>query len=395
MKILFSIAAIILCLSMLIFPKETFEAASMGLNTWFTVVFPSLLPFFIMAELFTSLGIVHFISILLEPIMRPLFNLPGSAAFVVSMGYTSGFPIGAALTASLRSQKLCTRLEGERLISFTNNASPLFIFVAVAVGLFRQPTLGIILAIAHYGTNLFIGLVSKYFTRNDPEKLNEQVNKSNLLIRSLEAMFKAQKNDGRPIGKLLGDAVSKSIISLTAIGGFIILFAVIIRLLSLLGVINVLVKILAFIFTPLGFSHDLISAFSTGFFEMTLGAKMASESSAPLQQQIIAASMILAWGGLSVHAQILSMISNTDLRFFPFIIARIAHMILSGLLVMLLFKTQPATFIELPVTTSPTLSGYVLIPFVISLLSLLLPLFIVFFLFILLKTTWLIFRIKR
>jgi sporulation integral membrane protein YlbJ len=367
----------------------------MGLNTWLTVVFPSLFPFFIMAELFIGLGIVHLISILLEPIMRPLFNLPGSAAFVVSMGYTSGFPIGAALTANLRNQKLCTRLEGERLISFTNNASPLFIFVAVAVGLFRQPTLGITLAIAHYGTNLFIGLVSKYFTRNDPEKINEQVNKSNLLIRSLEAMFKAQKNDGRPIGKLLGDAVCKSIISLTAIGGFIILFAVIIRLLSLLGVIHVLVKILTLIFAPLGFSHALISAFSTGFFEMTLGAKMASESSAPLQQQIVAASMILAWGGLSVHAQILSMISNTDLRFFPFIIARIAHMILSGLLVMLLFKTQPATFIELPVTTSPTLSGYVLIPFVISLLSLLLPLFIVFFLFILLKTTWLIFRIKR
>jgi nucleoside recognition membrane protein YjiH len=94
MKILLPLGTIMLCLSMLIFPKETYEAATLGLNTWWTIVFPSLLPFFIIAELFLGLGVVHFISILLEPVMRPIFNLPGSAAFVVALGYSSGFPVG-------------------------------------------------------------------------------------------------------------------------------------------------------------------------------------------------------------------------------------------------------------------------------------------------------------
>ena len=44
-----------------------------------------------------GMGVVHFIGVLMEPLMRPLFNVPGTGAFVLAMGIASGYPLGAAL----------------------------------------------------------------------------------------------------------------------------------------------------------------------------------------------------------------------------------------------------------------------------------------------------------
>jgi nucleoside recognition membrane protein YjiH len=48
------------------------------------------------------------------------------------MGLASGYPIGAKITGNLRREKLCTQVEGERLIAFCNTADPLFVIGAVA-----------------------------------------------------------------------------------------------------------------------------------------------------------------------------------------------------------------------------------------------------------------------
>lgn len=396
MRIVLPISAIILCISMIIFPKETFEAASMGLTTWWTIVFPSLLPFFIMAELFLGLGIVHFISILLEPIMRPLFNLPGCAAFVVALGYSSGFPIGASLTTSLRNQNLCTRLEGERLICFTNNASPLFIFVAVSVGMLQNPALGILLAIAHYLSNLTLGILLRFYGRQDPENVHTKNHYHHLISKSVQAMFEAQKKDGRPLGKLLSDAVRKSIHSLATIGGFIILFAVLIKIFGILGVSVLIQKVIALIFYPLHFPDSLITALSGGFFEMTLGTKMVGESMAPLSQQIIAASIIMGWSGLCIHAQIVGIISESDLRFIPYFLTRIAHMALAGLFAYILIQSQAISVINMIVPAVPVkTSTYVLIPFGLCLLSVFIPICAIFLLLFLNKFITLATKFRR
>lgn len=396
MKIFLPIAAVIICFSMLIFPQETFEAASLGLTTWWTIVFPSLLPFFIMAELFMGLGVVHFISILLEPVMRPIFNLPGCAAFVVALGYSSGFPVGATLTTNLRNRNLCTRLEGERLLSFTNNASPLFIFVAVSVGIFHKPALGILLAVAHYLSNLLLGIMLRFYGRRDPEKFHQKIHYSHLMSKSVQAMFEAQKKDGRSLGRLLSDAVRKAIHNLATIGGFIILFAVLIKIFGILGISHFIEKIIALLFYPLHFSDSLITALSGGFFEMTLGAKMAGESIAPLSQKVVAVSMIMGWSGLCIHAQIVGIISESDLRFFPFFLTRIAHMVLAGLFAYLLVQSQAITVINMIIPTVPVQGmSYVLIPFCTSLLLVLCTLGTVFFWLIITKTIYLFSKIRR
>ena len=82
-------------------PQAALQASIRGLNIWWEVVFPSLLPFFIIAELLISIGVVKFIGVILEPLMRPLFRVPGIGGFVWAMGMASGFA-GAKLSARLR-----------------------------------------------------------------------------------------------------------------------------------------------------------------------------------------------------------------------------------------------------------------------------------------------------
>ncbi len=120
-----SILAVALTVSMVAYPDLAFSSAVKGLRVWWDVVFPALLPFFIAGQVLMALGVVNFMGVLMEPFMRPLFNVPGVGAFVVAMGLASGYPIGSVLTAKLRREGQLTKGEAERLMSFTNTADPL------------------------------------------------------------------------------------------------------------------------------------------------------------------------------------------------------------------------------------------------------------------------------
>lgn len=123
---LLALMTVIITVCMVIYSDESFSAAVAGLKIWWEVVFPALLPFFILAELLMGLGVVHAMGALLEPLMKPVFRVPGVGAFALAMGLASGYPIGAKLTGELRRKKMCTQIQGERLLCFTNTADPLF-----------------------------------------------------------------------------------------------------------------------------------------------------------------------------------------------------------------------------------------------------------------------------
>ncbi|MGI9859825.1 sporulation integral membrane protein YlbJ [Moorella naiadis] len=326
-------AVVTLALAIILFPQPVFQAALRGLRAWWEIVVPALLPFFIISQLFMGLGIVHFLGVLLEPVMRPLFNVPGSGAFVMAMGYTSGSPISAMLTAQLRQQRLVTRHEGERLIAFTNNASPLFMLGAVAVGMLHNPALGPILAGAHYGANLCLGLLFRFYGRRGPASPPVNYPLLTLPRRAWRAMLQAQQKDGRPLGQLLGDAASHSFQTLITIGGFIILFSVIIQVADMLGLLELLARPLLYAGHPFSISPATARALAGGLFEMTMGAKFASEVAAPLGEKLTGISLIMGWAGLSILGQVAAMISKTDLRLGPFIVARLLHGFLAAILV--------------------------------------------------------------
>ncbi|WP_191561803.1 sporulation integral membrane protein YlbJ [Metabacillus idriensis] len=335
--ILLGILMVILAFAMIVNPKVSFAASKTGLDLWWSVVFPSLLPFFILSHLLIGFGIVRFIGVLLEPVMRPIFKVPGVGGFVWAMGWASGSPAGAKLTAEMRKKNQLTALEAERLVSFTNSSNPLFIFGAVAIGFFHDQALGLLLAAAHYSANLAVGLTMRFHGKDETNQ-NTITYRMPSIREAFRQMHQTRLDDSRPIGKMLGDAVLSSIQTLLMVGGFIILFSVFNKLLSLLYITDYFASCLALLLAAFHLSAELSPPLVSGLFEMTLGSQLTSAADADLIQKAIITSFLLGFSGLSIQAQVASIIAETDIRFLPFFIARVLQGVYAACFAWILWK---------------------------------------------------------
>ncbi|MGV3487831.1 MAG: sporulation integral membrane protein YlbJ [Tuberibacillus sp.] len=335
--LLLAVFALFIASSLIAFPNTSVDAALDGLKMWWNIVFPSLLPFFIISELLIGFGIVTFIGVLLEPVMRPIFKVPGVGAFVFAMGICSGFPAGAKITARLYEEDKLTKVEAERLASFTNFSNPLFMFGVIAVGFFHKASLGIVFALAHYIGNIGVGLLMRFYKQNVQEE-KKQVNLSPyILVNAFRSMHRERIKNKRPIGKMLGDAVQNSVSTLLMVGGFIILFSVFNRLLQEMGGTEVIALLFKHLLVLLSMSADLGSAIVPGLFEITVGAKSVSEMQVPLIEAVIVVSFILGFGGFSIQAQVASILAEAKLNAKPFFIGRIFHGLFSAIAAGLLY----------------------------------------------------------
>jgi len=345
--------AFTIMLLMIVYPAQTLEASLRGLSIWWEVLFPALFPFFVISELTLGLGIVHFVGRLLDPFMRPVFRLPGIGGFVITLGYISGYPVGARLTAQLWEQKLINRVEGERLVAFTTSSDPIFLIGAVCIGFFHNAALAPVLAAAHYGGGLLIGLLMRFHDRHAmPSPMsaaeirakhkggNAAVSK---LHEALKAMHEARMLDGRSLGQLMQDAIQSALKLMIVVGGLVVFFSAVMEMLTQAGAIHLLSEALRALFAFFSLPGSLADAVIFGLFEVTLGARAAgtaagtAASAGLLIHQAAVAAWILSWGGLSVHAQIASLLSRTDLRYKPLLMARLLHGFISMILIYLLW----------------------------------------------------------
>ena len=334
-------SVVFITVAMVQYPKEAFDSAIIGLNLWWNVVFPSLLPFFILSEILMGLGVVHFIGILLEPLMRPVFNVPGIGAFALSMGLASGYPMDAVITSKFRKNQLCTVVEAERLLSFTNTADPLFMFGAVAVGMFGMPELGATIALAHYLSSFLVGVIFRFHRyRQDSDNHDSARPAGNIIVRAFRALYSARQQDKRSIGQLLGDSVKSSMNTILLIGGFIIVFSVLIRIITVVGLTDILIDIFTGFLNLIGFSTALAPAMVSGLLELDLGALAASQANAPLNEKVAITGALIAWSGLSVHAQVASIVIESGIRMTPYMVGRLLHAVLAALIT--LFLLGPA-----------------------------------------------------
>ncbi|KHO62594.1 sporulation protein [Thermoanaerobacter sp. YS13] len=319
---------ILMVLSLILFPKEVLEAARGGINLWLFTITPSLLPFFIGSELLLQLGVVHFLGTFLEPIMRPLFNVPGSGSFAMAIGYTSGYPVGAQVISRLWEENLCTTEEAERLMSFCNNSGPLFMLGAVAIGMFGSSKAGYIIMASNYLAAITTGLLFRLYKKNFYKKLPST---KNLLNTAIKKMYYTREQNKKSLSTILSEAVFKSTNTIIMIGGYVILFSVVIEFLKLYKILDFLSYFISPIFILLGFDKSLIPALLSGFLEITVGSNLISQVSAPLEQKVVLVSAIIAWGGISIHGQVLGVIAKTKIKYLPYFIAKTIQFFLAAL----------------------------------------------------------------
>jgi sporulation integral membrane protein YlbJ len=321
---------------MIRYPTTAVRASAEGLQIWWDKVFPALFPFFVLSELMIGFGVVTFTGVLMEPLMRPVFRVPGIGGFVFMMGLFSGFPAGARMTAKLYKEHKLTKNEAERLSSFTNFSNPLFLFGVMAVQFFHQATLGILFALSHYIGNIGVGIVMRAYKKKSDDRTDLDRTYS-VFTDALHRMHQDRINRYQPLGKMLGDAVIASVQTLLAIGGFIALFSMTYQLLVQAGIINIFVRALIFLFRGLGVSPSIGPAAMPGIFELTIGTHGVGTVSAPLEERVITACALLGFCGFSIQAQAISILSQAGLSVYPFMLGRILHAIFSGIAAWIFF----------------------------------------------------------
>ena len=322
-KYFFTILFSIFTISLLVFSENNLIAAQNGLALWATKVLPSLFPFFIATELLCRTNFTYILGKFLNNFMKPIFNVPGESAIAIILGTISGYPVGAKVVCNLKENKIISQIEAERLIAYTNNSGPLFILGSVGIALFGNKKIGTTLLVSHILSSLLVGYFFRFW-KKDKLEANFIENKFN----SKQTPIKLSN-----IGEILGDSIKKSISTILSIGGFIVLFSVILNILESSGILIILTSILE----KFGIAKSISLSIITGIIELTNGVNLSCGlyTTFPLFS-ILLTSFLLGIGGLSVLLQVYSIISKQNISIKPYIYGKLLQGLFSSILILLI-----------------------------------------------------------
>jgi len=326
-KNFFTILFLLFTASLILFSSSNLEAAKTGLLLWSSSVLPSLFPFFIATELLYRTNFVNILGKFLTKFMRPIFNVPGESAICLILGTLSGYPMGAKLACNLKENKICTKVEAERLIAFTNNSGPLFIIATVGISMFASKKIGFLLLSTHLLASLTIGFLFRNWKRNQDTFSRNYLKNSK----------KTENITFSNLGEILGESIKSSINLILTIGGFIVLFSVIISIFNSLNIF----ENLANLFSVFGISKEILMPIFSGILEVTNGLKLASSCITNLPIGIITTSIILGFGGISVMLQVYSVIAKYGISIKPYIYGKCLQAIIAGFYTFIALQAFP------------------------------------------------------
>ena len=329
-KYLLPILILLFTVCLILFSSSNLEAAKQGLVLWATTVVPSLFPFFVATELLSNTNIPNILRKLFNSIMRPLFNVGGEGSFALIMGIISGYPIGAKIACEFRKNNVLPKEECERLLSFTNNSGPLFIIATVGISMFGSSEFGLLLLITHLLACFTVGFLFRFW--------KSKTSTSNVNKRPYQSKNINLSN----LGEVISNSIYNSVSTVMLIGGFIVLFSVIISIFKTSKLLYVLAIFLfpcfKFLQIPFVFAQPLF----TGILEITNGIALISNIHIKtISINIFLTSFLLGLGGISIFLQILSIVSKTDLSIKPYIIGKILQAFLATFYTFLFIKFLP------------------------------------------------------
>ncbi len=323
-----SMLFVLITFLLVIFSESNLIATKHSLELWAFTVVPSLFPFFVITNLLAQTKVVSFIGKFFDRLMKPLFNVPGIGGFAFVMGLISGYPVGAKIVSDFRNQNLVSKDEGERLLAFTNNSGPLFILSSVGIGLFGNIRIGLLLLFTHILACITVGVLLGKFSKKGNEefrrihniKMNSK-NKSDLYSQEI----KKHNNDIslKNLGEILSNSINNSISTIFLIGGFVVIFSVIISILNKTNILQLFSNFLKPFLQLFGINTEFAKPLLSGIIELTNGVKLISNIHIKaISQNIILCALLLGFGGFSVLLQVLSIISKTDLSIKKYVLGK-------------------------------------------------------------------------
>lgn len=290
------------------------ETVSFSFGVWKNNIFPSLFPFFVLSEFLINYGFIEFVSELFKPIMNKLFKVKGVGAFVFIMSLISGFPSNSKYVRELYMNGLINEYEGTKLLTFTHFSNPLFILGTISILFLNNKEVGFLILLCHYFGNIIVGFMFRNYYVS--EKESSKISFKNALLN----MHKRRISNNKSFGEVMSGALTNGINTLLLIFGVVTLFLVITTIID--NNINL---------------SSYYQSILNGIVEMTQGLKYVSLLDIPLKIKGTLSVMFISFGGISVHIQLISILSDTKIKYFPFFVARVIHACISSLMFYFLF----------------------------------------------------------
>lgn len=310
-------ALVLFLIIMILFPKASFEGASSGLLLWFHNVLPNLLPFIIISNLLIRLNVSKQISEFFYPVLGKLFHVSKAGCYPIIIGFLSGIPIGAKTTADLVIAKKIPKNEGQFLISLCNNASPMFIMGYIAITQLKLPYIKYALFLIIYASAIISAFIFRYFAlHNKPILAAASLSKYHQNTYEAKiASINAPVENSHFSFEILDETIMNGFDVITKIGGYIILFS-----------------ILAHIINEIGPEANCIKPFIMGIIEITNGISQVCQSDISNYTKIVLVAVLTSFGGLSGMAQTKSVLGESGLSIFSYLIVKIINIIVTFLL---------------------------------------------------------------
>ncbi|MCC2826188.1 transporter [Faecalicatena orotica] len=300
-KFIYMTVCLLLLGFLLLNPVQARMASADGLLLWFHTLLPVLLPFFILSRLLIALDGVSGVTKFIAPLARGFFGLSPNGAFCLLAGFLCGYPVGAKLSADLVREGRISQEEGAYLLTFTNNASPAFLTGYCLIEALGMPELIPVSLFLVYGSPLLYARL----TRRD---------------RIFPDLSIEKKTSGSQISfKIVDACIMDGLENILKLGGYLILFSMLAKLLLLL----------------IG-SLPLCSCVAVGLLEITNGLSIIAHTSFLTKRAAWVLSLFfVSFGGLSGAAQTESMLLGTPLSVPDYLKAKVCTALLTACLALL------------------------------------------------------------
>lgn len=278
---------------MLIFPHKSFEGASNGLLLWFQIVLPTLLPFIILSNLLIHTNAITYISTIVKPFVQRLFRVSDYGCYAVFVGFLCGYPMGAKVVSDLIKTERISQEEGQYLLSFCNNTSPMFIISFIVMQQLQNESLLFSTLVILYLAPVLCSFVFRRFYRYQTRKI---------FVSASDNAFHFNFN-------IIDTCIMNGFETITKVGGYIILFSILFTL-----------------------SKQLPLMWFLPTLEIACGISYITSVGVPLYKLFPYVLALTTFGGMCAVAQTNSMIQDTKLSIFPYIIQKLITALVTSLL---------------------------------------------------------------
>ncbi|WP_444659665.1 nucleoside recognition domain-containing protein [Caproiciproducens sp. R2] len=316
-QVLLLTATFLAACALLIFPAAATAGAKNGIGYCLQILVPSLYPFMVLSVFVVKSGLSEKIGRVFEVPCRSVLKLPGSSAATILMSAIGGYPTGARGIAALYENGSVSEKQASRMLCFCVNSGPAFVITAVGVGFLHDERSGVILLISQLAASLILALVCSIGAENEAPA--PRAGKKRVRNRAADALI------------LSAADAARAMINMCC---FVILFAAFLNLLRQWA------------------AGPRAAAALSALLEVTGGCSDLAKLGVPLW----AVSLAIGWGGICVHFQVLSAVSNIRVNLPRFMLFRLLHGITAAALTWALLCIFPED-VEVFSTTSQQLTG--------------------------------------